>query len=327
MEFQFTYKSPQRPNPADTCACQIVFGSYPRAHSEIAFRIHAELPLVPPADLFTENTIEYIEANTPAPVCRSGEIGKARFFHTDSWALVELNSRADTAAGALADITYDAYLNLFACFKQLGFDHVVRMWNYLADINQGEGDNEAYKQFCYGRQRAFAELAIASAQFPAASALGRKFGGLQVYALATRAPCVHIENPVQTSAYYYPREFGPASPSFARATLAGNGLHTLFISGTASILNAQSHYPGDVFKQAQLSCQNIQRVIAQARQREGTPFTLRLAKVYVRYVEDRAKVEILLQQLLGEQCAFLWLRADICRAELLIEIEGIADRA
>jgi chorismate lyase / 3-hydroxybenzoate synthase len=327
LEFQFTYKTPQDPNPAGTGACQIVFGACTRAHNETVFSIHTELPLVPSAGLVADTTSEYIEANTSAMRCQSGVIGTARFFHTDSWALVEINSHAHTAAGDLADITYEAYLQLFACFKQLGFGHVVRMWNYLGDINKGAGDNETYKQFCYGRQRAFSELAIASAQFPAASALGRRSGGLQVYALATRAPCVHIENPVQTSAYYYPREFGPASPSFARATLAGEGAHTLFISGTASILNAQSHYSGDVVKQARLSCENVQRVMAQAQQSVGAPFVLRLVKVYVRYAQDRAEVETLLQQLLGAQCAFLWLQADICRAELLIEIEGIAVRA
>jgi len=317
LELHVSYTSSEEPCPGQAAVCLIRFGTPEPAADRALFCIDTHLPAVP-ADAALAEQIRFAEG----ALLSGGTDGAVSYLHSPHWLLAQIHVPLDQAADVAA-ITEQAYLELFSAQHALGFPHVARLWNYLPDINCGQGDAEVYKQFCWGRHRAFSRLAIAPAQFPAASALGRQDGGLLVYMLAAAEPCIHIENPLQTSAYCYPREYGPASPSFARASLAGD---TLFISGTASILNAQSYHQGDLVKQAELSCQNIQRVIEQAQLQTAATFTLRLAKVYLRSGADRAQVQHLLPAWLGPECALLWLEADICRAELLIEIEGIAVR-
>ena len=87
-------------------------------------------------------------------------------------------------------------------------------------INEGEGDAERYRQFCVGRA-----LGLGSPKeqaLPAATAIGRQqqTHQLQVFWVAARAGGTAIENPRQVSAYHYPREHGPVSPSFSRAMVA-----------------------------------------------------------------------------------------------------------
>ena len=94
---------------------------------------------------------------------------------------------------------------------------VLRLWNYLDGINDGDGDDERYRQFCSGRARGLGERVRNG--FSAATAIGRRDGRrmLQVYGLAARVPGVAVENPRQLSAWRYPREYGPTSPTFAPA--------------------------------------------------------------------------------------------------------------
>lgn len=319
LEFQFTYKKPSDAHPPGIQCCKIGFGTPGPAVANEVFCVETFLPHIPSALLLTE----FIEFNAAAKAT-TGEQGQIRYVRTQDWILVQLNLSYTRAS--LADTTYQAYVDLFSCVQSQGFPYFARMWNYLADINQGDGDAEAYKQFCSGRARAFTHMGMGAAQYPAASALGRHTHGLQVYALATITPCTHVENPVQTSAYHYPREYGPASPSFARATLAGQNSEILFISGTASILNAQSCFLGDLVKQAELSCQNILRVMQQAQQISQCSYQLQLAKVYLRNAHDYPLAASIVKALLGPNCQTVWLQADICRTELLIEIEGIGVR-
>lgn len=315
MELQFSYTSAAASLSEPGAVCRIDFGAPGRADGA-ALSIHTHLPRLPR----DASLVEQIQVAGASYTC--GEQGAVSYLQTPDWLVAQIQLPLEPA-DAIALITEQAYLELFSCMQRLGFARAVRIWNYLPNINQGEGDAEVYKQFCWGRHRAFTTLALPASEYPAASALGRQPGGLLVYALAYARTCAHIENPSQTSAYAYPRTYGPASPSFARASLAGD---TLFISGTASILNAESYHLGDVLKQAQLSCQNLQRVMEQAQRQTGGTFRLQLAKIYLRHGADHANLQLCLPAWLGPDCTLLWLEADICRAELLIEIEGIAVR-
>src|SRR5690606_226506 len=104
--------------------------------------------------------------------------------------------------------------------NQLGYPHLVRIWNFIPDINRGSGDDETYVHFNRGRAIAFDELGFSSSRYPAATGVGSPAGSpLKVVVLASRTVPLAIENPRQTSACHYPRQFGPRSPAFARAML------------------------------------------------------------------------------------------------------------
>ncbi|MBE2294427.1 MAG: hypothetical protein IAF00_05725, partial [Phycisphaerales bacterium] len=143
------------------------------------------------------------------------------------------------ASDALQALTALAYQRLLATMRALGYPHLLRVWNYFPAINQEYGDLERYRAFCVGRHQVLtAELAEFETHLPAASALGTDVPDLRLYALASRTAGIQIENPRQTSAFRYPSQYGPRSPSFSRAILQawGKRQHHLYISGTASIV-------------------------------------------------------------------------------------------
>jgi chorismate lyase/3-hydroxybenzoate synthase len=163
-----------------------------------------------------------------------------------------------------------------------------------------------------------------SESYPAASAVGRQqsMHSLQVYWLAGRAAGVAVENPRQVSAYRYPHIYGPSSPIFSRATLAPDD--TLLISGTASILGHASHHIGDVTAQLDETLRNLEALIGQAaRQRAGMKSVLASETRLKVYVRDAAQLAIIDAHLRSRMPGVVatYLGADICRRELLLEIE------
>jgi chorismate lyase/3-hydroxybenzoate synthase len=226
------------------------------------------------------------------------------------------------SAEACADIesaTDAAYRRLFSVIDAAGFNHPFRIWNFMPHINRGSGDEEEYKKFCVGRQHAFASRQLDQQQFPAASALGHQGEGAVIYMLAHNQPSLHIENKRQQPAYEYPRQYGPCSPSFARATLLPlqNRDH-LFISGTASILGHDTKAAGDLQQQLAITLENIQHLIEHSGIQQKT---LGIIRVYLRHAEDySAARQFLLGHFPAEKINFI--HADICRDNLLVEIEA-----
>jgi enamine deaminase RidA (YjgF/YER057c/UK114 family) len=146
--------------------------------------------------------------------------------------------------------------------------------------------------------------------------------------LAGRRAPVRIENPRQVSAYDYPRQYGPCSPVFSRASLVRHGrAETLFVSGTSSIVGHVTMHPSDVSAQTAETIANIRAVIEEAnRLVNAERFDLRRLdyKVYVRNPEDLDVISRELARCIGGTPKAIYLQADICRQELLLEIEATA---
>ncbi|MFI8718243.1 pteridine-dependent deoxygenase [Stenotrophomonas sp. NPDC077464] len=232
----------------------------------------------------------------------------------------EIDDDIETAAA-------DAYARMSGFLTDCGFPHLLRTWNYLDAVTEGDGDQERYRRFCVGRVRGLRELDEAA--LPAATCIGR-FDGvrrLQVYWLAAREPGLPLENPRQVSAFRYPRQYGPQSPSFSRALLPppATGL-PLLQSGTAAIVGHVSQHTGSVAEQLEETLTNLQSLVDAARlQRPDLSATLgagSLLKVYVRRAEDMPAVSARMAALPGRP-SFVVLHAEVCRAELLVEIEGL----
>lgn len=200
---------------------------------------------------------------------------------------------------------------------------VLRIWNYLGDINGGSGDEERYKQFCLGRSRGFGH--VAERTYPAATAVGRpdSLPMLQVCWLAGREAGRPVENPRQVQAYRYPRQYGPAAPRFSRALRTPRG--QLMISGTASIVGSESVHAGDLPRQLEETALNLRHVLGAAAGDGGGATALpppgTVIKTYLRDAAHAAIAAEHLRRALGGQVEVLVLVADICRSELLVEIE------
>lgn len=233
---------------------------------------------------------------------------------------------AQADAGQPDRAAQDLYARIIGLARALGYPALVRMWNTLPAINREQLGLERYRRFCVGRYQAFADAGFALGEdLPAASAIGSGQGGLWVVFLAGRGGAVQVENPRQLSAYRYPPAYGPRSPSFARATLFGEGAgRRLFISGTASILGHQTVHPGELVPQCRTTLDNLQAILDRAN--AGPLARLGAAaawKVYIRHPDDAEAVRSCLAETLHPASPVLYLAGDICRDDLLVEIEGV----
>lgn len=256
----------------------------------------------------------------PGPV-RQGRDGLVRWAASADYCFgaVEV-AEADYAD--LAAATEVAYAALSGFALSHDWPQLLRVWNYLAAINEGDGDTERYKHFCTGRSAGM--RSVHGQGFPAASAIGRSDNEyvLQVYWLAARQPGLAVENPRQVSAWRYPREYGPTSPTFARAMRGPCAQAQLHISGTAAVVGHQSRHCGDVAAQLDETFANLASLLASAGDMPGFGAGSVL-KAYVRHAADLAPVAAALRQRLPDAAERLVLLGDICRAELLVEIDGI----
>ncbi len=226
----------------------------------------------------------------------------------------------DAEGDELAKRVRAAYEDLFAFAAGAP---LLRLWNYMPRINQDSNGLERYRHFNLGRHQAF-EKHYAGKLPPAASCLGTQGNTLAIYFLMADKPGTPIENPRQVAAYDYPAQYGPKSPNFSRALLGDPaGEKTLFISGTASIVGHQSLHAGDPEMQTRETLANIEALLDEARKLNFSPaLTAARLKVYIReprhFPVIRALVEA--QFPLAE---IVYLHADICRVELLVEIEAV----
>lgn len=235
--------------------------------------------------------------------------------------LLALSAVLAVAPDRVAAASKHLYLNALQSAAQVGFPHLLRVWNCVPAINSGCGEEEHYRQFCSGRAAALRELQIDPAGLPAASALGcAARQPMQVTFLASRFPARHLENPRQLSAHRYPPAYGQHAPCFARATLVGR---RLLISGTAAIVGHESQHPGDVDRQLRCTLDNLLLLMdhacaeADARRIEDLK-----ARVYLRHPEHLAQVREVLEEDLPALSSAIYLQADVCRRELLVEVEA-----
>lgn len=252
-----------------------------------------------------------------------GDIGWA-----ENGAMLMMQLRVDEPAlGNMEEAVCEAYLRIAAFLQRRGYPELWRVWHYLGEINEGEGDAERYRRFCVGRYRAVAGNADFESRLPAATAIGTRGGGLQLVVLAGKRAGWQVENPRQVSAFRYPRPYGQRSPSFSRATLLpwADGPH-LLVSGTASIVGHATAFAGDVEAQLRQTHGNVQALLAHAVHtrlpgREAREFAAESYIVYLRDPADLPRVAATLEELFGDAPRRVVI-GDICRRELLIEVEA-----
>lgn len=232
--------------------------------------------------------------------------------------------REDLTFGSLAleetepieSLTRSAYARLIDATRTAGYPYFLRMWNHVGSINEHDDGAERYKLFCAGRHDAFVSAGYHhGADLPAASAVGMRGRGLVVYFLAAREPGVQVENPRQVSAYDYPPQYGAKSPSFSRLTVWRD---TVFVSGTSSVVGHETVHLGDTAEQLEETLRNMSVVLARTGK---TLADVVAAKTYIRRASD---YEFISRRLASVLPANVYLEADICRQNLLVEIEAVA---
>jgi len=258
---------------------------------------------------------------------------------------------AQTVPQVQAEGVYAGGLNAFeqmrALFASVGvrFEQVIRTWLYLGGIVADEGETQRYKELNRARTDFFQDLrflvgrvpdSFRGAVYPASTGIGTEGRGIMMSAIALATDrddilAVPLENPRQVSAHDYPDHYSPKSPKFARAMALSCGTYaTIFISGTASITDSETRHVGQAAAQTEETLDNIQALISEENLcGHGLPGlgttleSLGLVRVYIKRQEDYAKVRAVCEQRLGE-LPTIYAMGDVCRPELLVEIEGIA---
>jgi enamine deaminase RidA (YjgF/YER057c/UK114 family) len=252
-----------------------------------------------------------------------------------------------TSAAGVYEKTICSYQHLRRLLPAGGarLDQVLRTWLYLGGIIDDEGPTQRYKELNRARADVYQDLPFlaerlpdgyAGPAFPASTGIGTSGRSISISALAVLSDrddvvTVPLENPRQTAAYSYSKAYSPSSPKFSRGLALCCGDDTvLFISGTASITHSETRHVGDVVAQTHELLENITALIAEDNLgRHGLPGRgttlegLALARVYIKRPEDFARVRAVCEERLGE-VPLTCVVADVCRPDLLVEIEGIA---
>lgn len=230
-------------------------------------------------------------------------------------------------AQALRANVASAYRAVIESLEKIG-RHPARFWNFIPDIGEPMVDGlDRYMVFNAGRHDAYSDQ---YGVLGTASAVGIKGSDLFIHCLALDEPGTPVENPRQTPAWQYSARYGPLPPCFSRATIVElAGRRTLLIGGTASVVGEDSRHAGQFDAQVEETLLNLEALVrtADGNQRDARAPLHRLVDLRV-YVTSAAQAERV-RELLVNRCprarTIAVALAQVCRRELLVEIEGVAE--
>ncbi len=272
--------------------------------------------------------IETVRAPESGVACLTVTAG----FHEQSGQTVESATEA-------------AYTKLFEKVQELRM-HPLRIWNYMPNINdgadsEGNGASELYKQFNAGRHKAWQAYDPDFSEVCSATGIGNTnpYKGIDITCLATKHPVIHLDNPNQIPFLQYDAERFGVQPCSRRGTihLTPGGIE-IYISGTASITGQDNRFAGDIEPkdirmQTRQTLENIQALVSQENLAayvsvdqdipEYQLADLKALRVYIRNEEDLPIIQEELEAAGIPANQIMYLKADICRKLLDIEIEAM----
>ena len=214
----------------------------------------------------------------------------------------------------------DIFQMLETLMRREGFplNSIIRQWNYIEQITHLDGSDQHYQMFNNVRSEFYGKTNWSNG-YPAATGIGANLGGVLVdvdAAVFLRDACyaTPIDNKLQIAAHAYSEQVletahqKKATPKFERAkSMTFDDRRIVYISGTAAIRGEESLIGVGLERQLHITMENIAQLIGEAQ--------LKMLRVYLKEKSFFEEAYRLLE-------AYMW--ADVCRDELLIEIEGIA---
>lgn len=294
------------------CEPALSYVSQPPLNAPLIMEVHSYIPDASDRITFRHHRgIPYVLLDNPS----------GRFLYAGGFQGDVIHFRIEQQA-------VEAFRLMGEVLKREGFPvhSIVRQWNYIEQITAFDGPDQHYQTFNNARGDFYAR-ADWSEGYPAATGIGANLGGILVDADAAvfrDSACfaTSIDNNLQVAAHAYSEGVLEAArqkkttPKFERAkSLTFGGRRVIYISGTAAIRGEESLKGVGLERQLHITMENIAHLIGNAR-----PEMLR---VYLKYKSDYAQAERLMNAYkLDIPISYMW--ADVCRDELLIEIEGIA---
>ncbi len=238
--------------------------------------------------------------------------------------------------------TVAAYDSIASQLAGLSANHAVRIWNFIPRILAPLGElPHRYMAFNAGRfavyttwYRTIDEVRRRAAT---ASAVGHSGEDLLVHCLAANRPGRSLENPRQIPSYGYSDRYGPMPPCFARATCLRfpGDRDVVLVGGTASVTGEDTIHSADLPAQVEEIFLNLAALVGCA---EGVPVDacmnghcsellerFRNLRVYVVRRRDVGQIRNIVERRFRSLDGVEYVHADLCRPDLLLEIEGVAD--
>ena len=233
----------------------------------------------------------------------------------------------------------EVFSRLDGILSACGFavDDIVRQWNYIGGIVGCRDGKQNYQEFNDART-VYYSGGNWQHGYPAATGIGAEGEGIVVGCIAFKSASgaiYPIDNPLQVAAHVYSEKVlidnaagaMKSTPKFERAKVIVTGrVACCFVSGTAAIRGEQSVDASSVEQQTIRTIENIAHLVSkQNLVRYGcSPYELKYAQlqVFIKYAEDYEVVKNVVEQAFPN-LNVLYSIADVCRSELLVEIEGI----
>ncbi|QGY46310.1 hypothetical protein GM418_22385 [Maribellus comscasis] len=266
----------------------------------------------------------------------SNGFGCATLFRRDNTEVLVGNVQANLGGGCKenAERAFAGLAELFSEFK-FPVNSIIRQWNYLEDILGFDIDKQRYQEFNDVRSGFYADN-FNDTGFPAATGIGMNRGGVIIEFVALKsekAATKPVDNPEQIAAHHYSKDvlvgeecILKTTPKFERARyLELFGKKMVFISGTASIIGENTVGVGDPEKQTEVTIKNIRRLyspeVLDKISDENLAARYGHARVYIKKRQDFHAIKRTFKKFYGN-LPVVYIIADICRNDLLVEIEG-----
>lgn len=227
---------------------------------------------------------------------------------------------------------YDQSKDVFRMSEELlekenfPIETIIRQWNYIENITGFDGPDQHYQMLNNARSDFYSKTNWSNG-YPAATGIGTNLGGIVVDFDAAVFACENcfatpIDNKLQVAAHAYSEEVlhranhHKTTPKFERAkSMTFNDRRLIYISGTAAIRGEESLFGVGLKRQLDITMENIFQLTGDA--------TLKMLRVYLKDKSffNEAEKSLSAYEL---NIPVSYMCADVCRDELLIEIEGIA---
>lgn len=216
---------------------------------------------------------------------------------------------------------YNLLFQAFQVLRKLGFEstEIVHTWVYLDKIG------EWYNNFNQARSNVFKKVGLIDTRevLPASTGIGIYSGKNSIVAIdAVAVKCSHAQrlvkrlyNPIQKEATEYDSLFSRGiSIDFGNSKV-------VYVSGTASIgEGGKSLYNESAEKQISRTFRNIEALVSA----EGaTLHNIKQATVYFKKSEGFEAYQKIFSQRINKEIPYVCMLAEMCRPELLFEIEAV----
>lgn len=248
-----------------------------------------------------------------------------------------LPSSLDIPMRVQADEVFSALGSILSC-EGIPVSCIDRQWNYIENIvGEKTPGLQNYQQLNDARSYFYSGVDWKYG-YPAATGIGTQAGGIMVEVIAAADGAVRripIDNTLQVAAHAYSSDVlvgeteTKTTPKFERAKAVVGDSPVIYVSGTAAIRGEMSLTGVGIEKQTVITLENIENLFSKdTLERNDIDLDKELFvsnfRVYLKYADDFQRAsEIVSEKYPGVPAVYVL--SDVCRDELLIEIECIVN--